>query len=68
MKKKKYSWIIGLVISLAALTIAVWGVQPARLFEVLEGASYLYLVPMTGLLFSASQHVHAAGRFCWING
>lgn len=51
VKRKRHSWIIGLVISITALSVAVWGVQPARLLEVLEGAEYLYLIPMTGLLF-----------------
>ncbi|MBN1265398.1 MAG: flippase-like domain-containing protein [Anaerolineales bacterium] len=48
---KKKHWAIGFIISILALGAAFWGVQPVRLMEVLEGADYLYLAPMTGLLF-----------------
>jgi glycosyltransferase 2 family protein len=49
--KEKRSLVIGLVISALALAGAVWGVQPGRILDALEGAKYIYLLPMTLLLF-----------------
>ncbi len=62
------NWLIGGTISLVALVIAFWGIQPGRFVSVLKQANYLLLIPSAvlvgvGLLARArSWHVlmHAA--------
>lgn len=41
---------IGVGISVAALILAFWGVQPGRFVQVLRQANYLYLLPGVGLM------------------
>ncbi len=56
-------WLIGGIVSAVALAIAVWGIQPERFLEQLQGGRYGYLAPtalllILGLLFRArSWHV-----------
>ncbi len=39
------SWLVGLLVSLIALAVAFWGVQPARVLEILAGVNPVYLIP-----------------------
>lgn len=48
--RRARNWLIGAVISLVALVIAVWGVQPGRFVSVLKQANYLFLIPSALLL------------------
>lgn len=50
LENKPGGWVIGVGISVAALILAFWGVQPGRFLQVLGDANYLYLVPATGLM------------------
>ncbi len=43
-------WLIGLLISAIALVIVFWGVEPGRMFDLLSGARYIYLIPIEILL------------------
>jgi uncharacterized protein (TIRG00374 family) len=47
---KSGGWVIGVGISVAALILAFWGVQPGRFVQVLREAHYLYLLPAMGLM------------------
>lgn len=44
------NWLIGAAVSLVALVIAFWGIQPARFVSVLKHANYLFLIPCALLL------------------
>jgi hypothetical protein len=60
-------WLIGGVVSAAALAVALWGVRPDRFFEHLRQGQYAYLLPcavllILGLAFRArSWHVLLEG-------
>jgi hypothetical protein len=44
-EKRDWSWLLGVGVSLAALLIAVWGIDFDSFIEVLSRASYLFLIP-----------------------
>jgi len=44
------SWIVGLLVSLVALAIAFWGVQPERVVQVVKAADPIYLIPAVGMI------------------
>jgi uncharacterized protein (TIRG00374 family) len=44
-KRRVRSWFIGVVISLAALILAFWGVKPGRVLEILLDIRVVYLMP-----------------------
>jgi uncharacterized protein (TIRG00374 family) len=48
--RKARNWLIGGTISLVALAVAFWGVQPGRFVSVLKDANYLFLIPSVLLL------------------
>jgi uncharacterized protein (TIRG00374 family) len=48
--RKKRNWGLGILVSSIALIIAFWGVQPARMINVLADANYLYLIPIVILV------------------
>jgi uncharacterized protein (TIRG00374 family) len=48
--RKVRNWMLGAAISLTALVIAFWGIQPARFVDVLKQANYLLLIPSALLL------------------
>jgi hypothetical protein len=48
--RKARNWLIGAVISLLALVIAFWGIQPSRFVSVLQQTNYLLLFPSALLL------------------
>jgi uncharacterized protein (TIRG00374 family) len=50
LEKRSASWMIGVGISVAALILAFWGVQPARFIQVFREANYLYLLPGAALM------------------
>ncbi|MGD8555527.1 MAG: lysylphosphatidylglycerol synthase transmembrane domain-containing protein, partial [Anaerolineales bacterium] len=43
-------WVVGILISLAALVVAFWGVQPGRFLNKIAQANYVYLIPSALLL------------------
>jgi uncharacterized protein (TIRG00374 family) len=43
-------WVVGILISLAALVVAFWGVQPGRFLSEITQANYIYLIPSALLL------------------
>ena len=44
-RQRDWSWLLGIGVSLAALLIAVWGIDFEAFVEVLSRASYLFLIP-----------------------
>lgn len=48
--RKARNWLIGLAISLLALVIAFWGIQPSRFVSVLQQTNFLLLIPSAVLL------------------
>jgi uncharacterized membrane protein YbhN (UPF0104 family) len=48
--RKARNWLIGAAISLVALVIAFWGIQPGRFVSVLRQIDYLLLIPSALLL------------------
>lgn len=48
--RKARNWLIGAAISLLALVIAFWGIQPSRFVSVLQQTNYLMLFPSALLL------------------
>lgn len=43
--KRSLNWLLGVLVSLLALTIALWGVQPGRLLQVVGQARLIYAIP-----------------------
>jgi uncharacterized protein (TIRG00374 family) len=43
--EKTRNWLIGILVSGIALTLAILGVQPERVLDALSGANYLLLIP-----------------------
>ena len=50
-KKRDWSWLLGVGVSLAALLIAVWGIDVQAFAEAVTRASYLFLIPVYLLQF-----------------
>jgi uncharacterized membrane protein YbhN (UPF0104 family) len=48
--RKARNWLIGAAISVLALVIAFWGIQPSRFVSVLRQTNYLLLIPSALLL------------------
>lgn len=48
--KRSWSWTIGAVISIAALTLVFWGVRLGDVWRSLQSGQYVYLAPATGML------------------
>jgi uncharacterized membrane protein YbhN (UPF0104 family) len=59
-ERRDWSWLLGVVVSLTALVIAVWGVDIKSFVGVLSGASYFLLIPAY-LLQSAGIAARARG-------
>lgn len=48
--KKPLSWLLGAIMSALALTVALWGIQPARLLQVAGDARLVLAIPAVALL------------------
>lgn len=48
--KRSWSWVVGAVISVAALVVVFWGLRPPELLASLQAGHYLFVLPAAAML------------------